>query len=261
MPHLHPHPELHQGEEIVEEFGVSPTYTRTLQAVGFILGALGLIALLLGVPVFVDLVSLVIPISALVALLLIVALIFIGGYLFGLGLYLHHARRYYLSTQRVLAVRGLWAVEITSVDYRSITDIQVQEEVLSRWLFKIGAVAINTAGGGGQHLLMSRIDNPDRCQAEIRRLAEVATQSEQTTEETEKTELEGDTEEAKTNSSSDSTPPPPAEPVTLPKLNDELQPSGNEPRSVHEIRANRSVTSHSVRQAQKEIEITDSEVE
>lgn len=274
MPHIHPHPELRESEEIIEEFGVSRIYTRTLQGTGFILGGVGLLALLIGLPVLGNVLSLFLPVSALVAILTNVVVLLVGFYLFGLGFYLQHARRYYLTNQRVIAIRGLWVLQTTSVEYRSITDIQVHEDLGTRWIFRIGSVGINTAGGGMQEIILGRIDNPDRCQATIRHLTELAHQAtvaadqqeqpvsvtpesaptysdvpdEPSVAAPESTPIQAEAQEFQLGTTVISTDSAAARPV---------QPAPGDPRTPEEIRHQRSSSSHEVRSAQRHVDIPD----
>ncbi|MBI4022557.1 PH domain-containing protein [Candidatus Berkelbacteria bacterium] len=241
MKHLHPQPTLRHEETIIEEFGVSPAYTHTLMVSGALLVVLGLIGVALGLPLLGAYFVQAAGVSPLVMTIIFFGLIVAGTYLFVNGWYLRVSRHYYLTNQRVIAIRGLWAAQITSIEYRNITDLQIRVDILTRWLFGIGAVAVNTAGGHSEQLLLSRIDRPDRCQAEIRRLSSATARHGSAISGVRAGELLiGETAPKARSSQSEPSHSQPARP---------------EPRSRTEIRSSRSRGSRSVRRAQREMEL------
>ena len=96
-----------------------------------------------------------------------VLLAFLGG--FGIFLflfilcafmYMKKANAYALTNKRVLIHRGLLSTKTISVDYHKITDVLVSEPFMDRILTHSGHIAIDTAGTGGEEIVLKHVEKP-----------------------------------------------------------------------------------------------------
>ncbi len=74
--------------------------------------------------------------------------------------YLKKANIYAFTNKRVLIHRGWLSTNLTSIDYNKITDVFVSESFFQRLLTKSGTIAINTAGSGGEEVVLYNVANP-----------------------------------------------------------------------------------------------------
>lgn len=95
-------------------------------------------------------------------------------YLMLSALYLRLARRYFLTTQRVIEVEGFLSQRSSSADYANITDITVLQDVFERFVSATGTVEINTAGGPAKELRLIHVDNPIGVRDQVLELSEKA---------------------------------------------------------------------------------------
>lgn len=127
---------LSPNEEIKYEFSIGDRYLK----IGLIAGCmLGVILLFL------------------VSWFGIVFILIIGFYY---GWYLKKANKYAFTNKRVLIHRGWLSTKLISVDYGKITDIEVQEPFLDKWLYETGSLSINTAGTTLKEVVLKYIENP-----------------------------------------------------------------------------------------------------
>ncbi len=125
---------LTRGEEIKLDFGPGEKYLHR----GFLIGmSLGILTAIL-----------------------IIGIFFLLYTLFYFKFYLSQAFRYAFTNKRVLIHQGWLSRNLTSVDFNKITDIQVRDNVIEKWLFNTGAIIINTAGTGQAEVLIDKVENP-----------------------------------------------------------------------------------------------------
>ena len=74
--------------------------------------------------------------------------------------YLKKANVYAYTNKRVLIHKGWLSTSLTSVDYPKITDVHVSEPFLQRVFTQSGSIAINTAGSGGEEVILKNVANP-----------------------------------------------------------------------------------------------------
>jgi uncharacterized membrane protein YdbT with pleckstrin-like domain len=121
---------LSKDEEVKEEFSISNRYIKIW---GTLLTLITIPAIFLGIPFI------------------------IAFYFF---FYLRRANIYAFTNKRVLIHRGWLSTNLTSIDYHKITDIYVSEGFLQRLITKSGTIAIDTAGTGGEEIVLSNVANP-----------------------------------------------------------------------------------------------------
>ncbi len=87
----------------------------------------------------------------------------IGAPLFVLFYFLFYVKRanvYAFTNKRVLIHRGWLSTSLVSIDYNKITDTYVSEPFLQRVFTKSGIISIDTAGTGGQEVVLRNVANP-----------------------------------------------------------------------------------------------------
>lgn len=72
----------------------------------------------------------------------------------------YHAHRYLLTTRRVLIKNGLFSVKLTSALYDKITNIEVDQSLYDRLIFRHGSIIINTAGLSKGETRLDNVDYP-----------------------------------------------------------------------------------------------------
>ena len=90
-------------------------------------------------------------------------------FIFGLGalfpafyyfVYLKRSNAYAFTNKRVLIHRGWLSTNLISVDYVKITNIFISQSFFQKILTKTGTIAIDTAGTGGEEVVLKNINNP-----------------------------------------------------------------------------------------------------
>jgi hypothetical protein len=167
---------LRPQEEVIDEFGVSIKYTILLVIIGVVIIGLdifvrfGLVEAtnkiatqfgLLG-PLFIDGIALVVSL--------------IGFYLIGLGIFFRLAYHYFLTNERVIESTGFLSQQTVSAEYKHLTDLIVRQDPISHLILNTGTLAINTAGGPKEEIVLINIDNPTARREQVRGLA-AATQN------------------------------------------------------------------------------------
>jgi len=74
--------------------------------------------------------------------------------------YLKKANVYAFTNKRVLIHKGWLSTSLVSVDYSKITDVFVSEGIFQKLLTKSGTITINTAGSGGEEVILNNVANP-----------------------------------------------------------------------------------------------------
>ncbi len=100
----------------------------------------------------------------------------ISLYLALAALYIRLARHYYLTTDRVIAITGWLAQTTVSVDYPTITDLTVTQDVFERFITRSGTIEVDTAGSPGEEIAFIHVANPHGVRDQILELSEKAKQ-------------------------------------------------------------------------------------
>jgi hypothetical protein len=95
-------------------------------------------------------------------------------YLVLAAIYLRLARHYFLTTQRVVAINGWLAQQTISVDYATITDLTVLQDVFERFITHSGTLDVDTAGGPTMEISLIHVANPLGVRDQILELSEKA---------------------------------------------------------------------------------------
>jgi uncharacterized membrane protein YdbT with pleckstrin-like domain len=88
------------------------------------------------------------------------ALFFILVGVFYYGYYLKASNAYAFTDRRVLVHKGWLSTKMITTEYQKITDVTVSEEILQKWVFGTGGLAINTAGSRGEEIVLHHIERP-----------------------------------------------------------------------------------------------------
>lgn len=167
-------PAVRPSEQIIEKFGVSGRYT-------FLLVGLGIAFLVTTTVLAVIFSSQILSFSENLGLLgrpitIFFALIpvTLGLYLIGRGFYVRLAYEYYLTNQRVMERVGFLAQRTVAADYKTVTDLVVRQDIIGRFLLNTGTLAINTAGGPKEEVILVHIDAPNERREQLRELARAA---------------------------------------------------------------------------------------
>ena len=159
-------PSARPSETINEEFTVSNRYTlaQVILAVLFpiiffllFLGALN-IGLLDGFP---D------EFKSVAHMVFIGIGLIIGLYLTVGALYTRLTHHYFVTNERIVQVIGWLSQSSISVDFASVTDMTVNQDVFERFLINSGTLNIDTAGGPGEEIMLNHIASPYKLRDEI----------------------------------------------------------------------------------------------
>lgn len=163
-------PSARPDERAIYEFSVAPAYTAVqliaAAAIPFLWSAF--LAFLRSASVLPTTVSPTIQWLFLAPALLAVL------YLVLAAVYLRLARHYFLTTQRVMAINGWLAQQTISVDYATITDLTVLQDVFERFVTRSGTLQVDTAGGPAMEINLIHIANPLGVRDQILELSEKA---------------------------------------------------------------------------------------
>jgi len=149
-------PSTRPDEQVAQDFTVSTHYT-VAQAIFSLL----LPVLLFGLAVFLGSLGFIPQTLAPLIQGLFVAIGGIAGLYLLLGaIYLRLARHYFVTNERILQINGWLAQQVVSVDYNTITDMTIQQDVLERFLLQTGTIMIDTAGQPSEEIALHHIANP-----------------------------------------------------------------------------------------------------
>ena len=76
------------------------------------------------------------------------------------GFYLNVSNVYGFTNKRVIIHKGWLSTNITSIDYKKITDVYVNEPIFDRLITKTGHLKINTAGTPKHEVVLTHITRP-----------------------------------------------------------------------------------------------------
>lgn len=74
--------------------------------------------------------------------------------------YLRKANVYAFTNKRVLIHTGWLSTNLTSVDYNKITNIFISQGLFQKLLTNTGNIAIDTAGTGGEEIILRNVNDP-----------------------------------------------------------------------------------------------------
>lgn len=172
---------LRPQEEIIDEFGVSIKYTILLAVIGSLIIVAGLV-LRFG---WGDRLALIAEqlglFGPLITNAVLVIIFLTGGYLIALGLFFRSAYHYYFTTERVIESVGVFSQQTISAEYKHLTDLIVRQDPISHLILNTGTLAINTAGGPKEEIVLTNIDNPTARREQLRGLAAAAQGGKQVT--------------------------------------------------------------------------------
>lgn len=143
-------PYLSEDEDLVLVLGLSKAYIRSKFIMYLLFPGLLFFTLGLGLAWLFGLSK--VWAVALATILMILAAIF-------RTMHIYHANRYLLTTKRVIIKRGLFSVKLTAALFDKITNIEVVQTIIDRFLFHHGSVIVNTAGLKGE-VILRFIDYP-----------------------------------------------------------------------------------------------------
>ncbi len=81
--------------------------------------------------------------------------------------YLRIANRYVLTESRIMFKRGWLSTEVESIHYDRITDVLVTQSIWDKFIFGVGKLFINTAGGEDYEAKMVNIRDPHEMKKKI----------------------------------------------------------------------------------------------
>lgn len=84
----------------------------------------------------------------------------IGLYLLLGAIYLRLARHYFVTNERILQINGWLAQQVVSVDYNTITDMTIEQDVLERFFMRTGTIMIDTAGQPSEEIMLHHVAEP-----------------------------------------------------------------------------------------------------
>ena len=90
----------------------------------------------------------------------------IGLYIVIAALYLRLARHYFVTSERIIQVIGWLAQSSISIDYATITDMDVNQDIFERFFINSGTLKIDTAGSM-EKILLFNIARPYHLRDEI----------------------------------------------------------------------------------------------
>lgn len=98
------------------------------------------------------------------ALFLYVAVVALGL------LYLRLSNNYYLTNKRLIVRYGFLNIDIKTVEYNRITDMETKQNFFERFISFSGDITVNTAGGDEMEIELYNIDSPTELKAIINTL-------------------------------------------------------------------------------------------
>ncbi len=91
---------------------------------------------------------------------LILAIFTMTGFAILKTMHLFHANRYLLTTRRVIIKKGIFGVKVTAALYDKITNLEVIQSFVDRFLLHHGTIIINTAGVSKGEISLRYVDYP-----------------------------------------------------------------------------------------------------
>lgn len=85
-------------------------------------------------------------------------------------MWINAARKYILTTRRVIIKHGLFSVRLTSALYDKITHLEVDQAFIDRIIYHHGTLIISTAGQDKGELKLEYIEDPLRFKSLLERL-------------------------------------------------------------------------------------------
>lgn len=161
-------PSSRPNEQVVEDFTVGTSYT-----VAQVLFALALPVLFYGLAQLLDMVKFLTPeLKPIVFTLFFWAGALAGLYIIATAVYLRLARHYFVTNERILQVNGWLAQKTISIDYATITDITVEQDIFERFLLQTGSLLLDTAGQPTEEIKLYHIASPAKLRDQILEQAE-----------------------------------------------------------------------------------------
>jgi uncharacterized membrane protein YdbT with pleckstrin-like domain len=127
---------LNPHEEVKYEFSVGKKYRKVSMIVFIIWGVIFLIP----------------PITPLGVVVILIAIF--------RNYYLKVSNAYAFTNDRVLIHKGWLSTKLISTEYQKITDVTVRESFLNRVFFRAGSIMVNTAGTGGEEIVLQNVEQP-----------------------------------------------------------------------------------------------------
>jgi hypothetical protein len=162
---------LRPQEEVIEEFGVSVKYTILLVIIGVIIVGFDLFVRFALVEMLSRIVVQLGIFGSLFTNGVMIVVALVGLYLIGLGLFFRVAYRYFFTNERVIESVGFFSQQTVSAEYKHMTDLIVRQDPISHLILNTGTLAINTAGGPKEEIVLTNIDNPTARREQVRGLA------------------------------------------------------------------------------------------
>lgn len=85
-------------------------------------------------------------------------------------LYLRLSNNYYLTDKRLIIREGLFSIEIKTIEYDKITDMETSQTFLERLISMSGDLFVSTAGANELDANLYNIDSPTELKASINTL-------------------------------------------------------------------------------------------
>ena len=82
-------------------------------------------------------------------------------------LYIRLSNNYYLTNKRMIIRYGFLNIDIKTVEYNRITDMETKQNFFERFISFSGDLTVNTAGGDELEIELYNIDSPTELKANI----------------------------------------------------------------------------------------------
>lgn len=171
---MHQPASLRPQEEVIDQFGISTKYTILLVLIGVVILVVTLLTRLIWGDQLDSLANQLGLLGPLVINGLVLIIAIVGLYLIGLGLFFRAAYHYYFTTERVIESVGYLSQVTVSAEYKHLTDLIVRQDPISHLILNTGTLAVNTAGGPKEEIVLINIDSPTARREQLRGLAAAA---------------------------------------------------------------------------------------
>jgi len=171
---MHQPASLRPQEEVIDQFGISIKYTILLASIGVIIVTATLLVRFMLSDQLNSFSSQLGLLGPLVVNGFVLLLSLVGLYLIGLGLFFRAAYHYYFTTERVIESVGYFSQVTVSAEYKHLTDLIVRQDPISHMILNTGTLAVNTAGGPKEEIVLINIDSPTARREQLRGLAATA---------------------------------------------------------------------------------------
>ncbi len=84
--------------------------------------------------------------------------------------YFRLSNNYYLTDKRIIIRNGFFAIDIKTIEYNRITDMETKQNFFERFVSFSGDLTVNTAGGDELEIELYNIDSPTELKANINTL-------------------------------------------------------------------------------------------